>query len=58
MAVGAAWVLILIAAGSSNVPPIYALYIVLVPVMIYIRHWKNIQNLLAGRERRLGERAN
>ncbi len=58
MAVGAAWVLILIAAGQSDVPPIYAIYIVIVPVMIYIRHWKNIQNLLAGRERRLGERAN
>jgi glycerol-3-phosphate acyltransferase PlsY len=54
IAIGTVWVLVLI--GMGNVPPTYAFYIVLVPIIIYIRHWKNIQNLLAGRERRLGDR--
>ena len=57
VAIGSAWVLALIALGSANVPPIYMFYIVLVAVIIYVRHWKNIRSLLAGRERRLGERA-
>jgi glycerol-3-phosphate acyltransferase PlsY len=58
VAIGSAWVLLLIAQGTGDVPPpIYVLYIVFVGLMIYVRHWKNIQSLLAGRERRLGERS-
>jgi acyl phosphate:glycerol-3-phosphate acyltransferase len=57
VAIGSIWVLILISQGS-DVPPLYIFYIVLVGLMIYIRHWKNIQALLAGRERRLGDPAN
>ncbi len=56
VAIGSIWVLILISQGASNVPPLYLLYIVVVALMIYARHWKNIQSLLAGRERRLGDR--
>jgi glycerol-3-phosphate acyltransferase PlsY len=57
VAIGTIWTLLLIGGGASNVPPVYVFYIVLVALMIYVRHWKNIQSLLAGRERRLGERA-
>jgi acyl phosphate:glycerol-3-phosphate acyltransferase len=56
VAIGSVWVLILISQGS-DVPPLYMFYIVLVGLMIYVRHWKNIQALLAGRERRLGDPA-
>jgi glycerol-3-phosphate acyltransferase PlsY len=55
--IGTIWVLFLISQGASNVPPLYIVYVVLVGLMIYIRHWKNIQNLLAGRERRLGDKS-
>lgn len=59
VAIGSAWVILLIGAGAGtpSVPPLYIFYIVLVGLMIYIRHWKNIVSLLTGRERRLGERA-
>ncbi len=57
VAIGTIWALLLIGGGAANVPPVYVFYIVLVALMIYVRHWKNIQSLLAGRERRLGERA-
>lgn len=56
VAIGTIWVLVLIAQGGS-IPPVYIVYIVLVSLMIYIRHWKNIVSLLTGRERRLGDRA-
>jgi glycerol-3-phosphate acyltransferase PlsY len=36
--------------------PVYSLYL-LVAFMIFVRHRSNIYNLLAGKERRLGERA-
>lgn len=57
VAIGTIWALLLIGGGTSNIPPVYIFYIVLVALMIYVRHWKNIQSLLAGRERRLGDRA-
>ncbi len=57
VAIGTVWVLYLISQGTSNVPQAYMYYVVLVAVMIYIRHWKNIQSLLTGKERRLGESA-
>ena|SRR5579871_6247241 len=56
-AVGAIWMLILIAQKPTNVPDSYGIYAVSVAVMIWVRHWKNIVSLMAGRERRLGERA-
>jgi glycerol-3-phosphate acyltransferase PlsY len=56
-AVGAIWMLVLIAQKPTNVPDSYGIYAVSVAVMIWVRHWKNIVSLIAGRERRLGERA-
>jgi glycerol-3-phosphate acyltransferase PlsY len=55
VAIGSIWVLYLIGEGTSSIPHDYMYYIVPVAAMIYIRHWKNIQSLLAGRERRLGD---
>ena len=55
--VGTIWMLVLISQQAGNVPALYAVYSIAVAAMIYIRHWKNIVSLLAGRERRLGERA-
>ncbi|MEP7284764.1 MAG: glycerol-3-phosphate acyltransferase [Chloroflexota bacterium] len=56
VAIGSIWMLILIGQPGTNIPQEYSIYIVAVSAMIYIRHWKNIQSLLAGRERRLGDR--
>jgi acyl phosphate:glycerol-3-phosphate acyltransferase len=50
------WMLILIAQPDSTIPQAYAIYTVALVAMIYMRHWRNILSLLAGRERRLGER--
>jgi len=49
------WMFILI--FQATIPAGYSIYVVFVSGMIYVRHWKNIRALLAGRERRLGERA-
>ncbi len=61
IAIGTAWMMLLIAQqtpiNQNAISPTYSFYILLVAVMIYIRHWENIQRLLAGRERRIGEKA-
>lgn len=61
IAIGTAWMMLLITQqtpiNQSAIPPTYSLYIILVALMVYVRHWENIQRLLAGRERRLGEKA-
>jgi glycerol-3-phosphate acyltransferase PlsY len=54
VAVGAIGVLILITFGMME--PVYSIYL-LVAWMVFIRHRQNIYSLLAGKERRLGERA-
>jgi acyl phosphate:glycerol-3-phosphate acyltransferase len=51
------WMLILINQPGTNIPQSYSIYTVAVGAMIYIRHWANIRRLLAGNERRLGDRA-
>jgi glycerol-3-phosphate acyltransferase PlsY len=51
------WMLILINQPGTNIPQQYSIYTVAVGAMIYIRHWANIRRLLAGNERRLGDRA-
>lgn len=43
-------------AASSRIDPRYALYAVFLTGMVYVRHSSNIRALLAGRERRFGER--
>lgn len=53
--VAAAAIAILILIGLDIMDPAYSLYL-FVAWMIFIRHRSNIYNLLAGRERRLGER--
>jgi len=50
----AIWMFVLIA--RENISGSYSFYVVFLTSMIYIRHWKNIRSLLAGQERRLGER--
>src|SRR5450432_2070690 len=57
VAVASIWMLILISQQEGNIPQPYALYAISVAAMVYVRHWKNILLLLAGRERRIGERA-
>lgn len=56
VAIGTVWVIILMRQDVSDIPQGYIFYIVAVALMIYVRHWDNIQRLLKGRERRLGER--
>ncbi len=53
--VAAAAVAILILIGLNVLEPVYVLYL-FVAWMIFIRHRSNIYNLLAGKERRLGDR--
>lgn len=55
VAVGVLWLLVLI--GQGELPTIYALYATLAALLIFVRHRENIERLLAGKERRLGERA-
>jgi glycerol-3-phosphate acyltransferase PlsY len=51
---GAAMVVVTVVA---NLPPIYFLYGVGVPGLIWLFHADNIQRLLAGKERRIGPRS-
>ncbi|HML24570.1 MAG TPA: glycerol-3-phosphate 1-O-acyltransferase PlsY [Aggregatilinea sp.] len=53
--VAAAAVAILVLIGLNVLEPVYSLYL-FVAWMIFIRHRSNIYNLLAGKERRLGDR--
>jgi glycerol-3-phosphate acyltransferase PlsY len=54
VALGGLSIVILVAFGIMD--PVYSLYL-LVAWMVFVRHRANIYNLLAGTERRLGERA-
>ncbi len=54
-AVANLWLIVLV--GTEWQKPILLLYAVALSVMITLRHWGNLQRLLAGTERRLGERA-
>ena len=52
-AVANLWLMLLV--GVEFQPPILLLYAVALSVMLTLRHWGNVQRLLAGTERRLGE---
>lgn len=54
-AVANLWLIVLV--GTEWQKPILLLYAVSLSVMIVLRHWGNLQRLLAGTERRLGEGA-
>lgn len=54
-AVANIWLILLV--GAEFQKPILLLYAVALTVMIPLRHWSNVQRLVAGTERRLGERA-
>lgn len=54
-AVANLWLIVLV--GAEFQKPILLLYAIALTVMIPLRHWGNVQRLLAGTERRLGERA-
>ena len=54
--VAAAGAAIVLLVGLGQMDPVYSVYL-LVCYMIYWRHRNNIYNLLAGKERRLGDRA-
>lgn len=54
-AVANVWLILLV--GAEVQKPVLLLYAVALTVMIPLRHWGNMQRLLAGTERRLGERA-
>lgn len=54
--VAAAAIAIVVLIGLDVMDPVYSLYL-FVAWMIFIRHRSNIYSLLAGKERRLGERA-
>lgn len=47
------WILILVA--QNLLPPVYALYAVIIALLIVVRFRENIQRLLTGTERRLGD---
>ena len=49
------WLILLV--GTEFQKPILLLYAIALTVMIPLRHWGNMQRLLAGTERRLGEPA-
>ena len=53
-AVANVWLIALV--GAEYQKPILLLYALALCVMIPLRHWGNMQRLLAGTERRLGER--
>ena len=50
-----AWMIVLV--SQQIIPWEYAVYSLLLALLIYVRFRENIQRLLAGTERRLGERA-
>jgi glycerol-3-phosphate acyltransferase PlsY len=52
----AGWVMLLIAQGSAGIPAIYSAYVLPIAALVFYRHRENIQRLLAGKERRLGDR--
>ena len=54
-AVANLWLIVLI--GAEFQKPVLLLFALALSVMIPLRHWGNVQRLLAGAERRLGERA-
>jgi glycerol-3-phosphate acyltransferase PlsY len=54
--VGGAAVLAAIALGMAGIPPVYAVYIVVIVVLLFFQHRQNIQRLVQGQERRLGQR--
>ncbi len=54
-AVANVWLILLV--GAEVQKPILLLYAIALTVMIPLRHWGNVQRLLAGKERRLGESA-
>ncbi len=54
-AVANVWLALLV--GAEFQKPILLLYAAALSVMLLLRHWGNVQRLLAGTERRLGERA-
>lgn len=54
----AAPLILVVATCRQSVPAAYAVYAVVVAVLIVLRHRLNISHLLAGTERRLGERVN
>lgn len=47
------WLIILVAQDA--LPPIYAVYAIIIAVLIVVRFRENIQRLLTGTERRLGD---
>ncbi len=55
IAVGALWVLVL--SGQGQMASVYAIYVVLTGLIVTFRHRSNIERLIAGKERRLGEGA-
>ena len=54
-AVANLWLILLVGAEFQR--PILLLYAIALSVMIPLRHWSNMQRLISGTERRLGERA-
>ena len=54
-AVANVWLIVLV--GTEWQKPILLLYAVALSAMILLRHWGNVQRLLDGTERRLGEQA-
>ena len=52
-AIANVWLILLV--GTEFQKPILLLYAIALTVMIPLRHWGNMQRLLAGTERRLGE---
>lgn len=45
-----------IALGTFGMPPVYALYVLAMLVMLFFQHRQNIERLRAGTERRIGQR--
>ncbi len=57
VAIAAIWMLILIKQDPAVFPPAYVYYVFAMSGLVYVRFWGNIQRLLQGRERRLGDPA-
>ena len=53
-AIANVWLVLLV--GTEFQKPILLLYAIALSVMLVLRHWGNLQRLLAGTERRVGER--
>jgi glycerol-3-phosphate acyltransferase PlsY len=47
-------IVMMVATAVAPLPPIYYLYGIRVPGLIWLFHLDNIQRLLAGQERRIG----